>query len=179
MTTAISKFVLTVHVASSVGWLGAAASFLALALTGLTSMDVNLVQGAYLAMAVTGWSVVVPLALASLLSGLILSLGTRWGLFRHYWIVIKLLITLVSVLIVVGFTPTLSLLRTLGADTTLSLGDLRHLGQSPVVHSAGGLLALLVTTGLSAYKPRGVTPYGQRKQRETYVQRKRSERKPS
>ena len=167
MTTAISKFVLTVHVASSVGWLGAAASFLALAFTGLMSRDVNLVQGAYLAMAVTGWSVVVPLALASLLSGLVLSLGTRrWGLFRHYWIVIKLLITLVSVLIVVGFTPTLSLLRTLGADTTLSLGDLRHLGQSPVVHSAGGLLALLVTTGLSAYKPRGVTPYGQRKQPE-------------
>jgi hypothetical protein len=39
------------------------------------------------------WLVVVPLALASLLTGVVSSLGTRWGLFRYYWILVKPLIT--------------------------------------------------------------------------------------
>ena len=70
MTPRIRKFALTAHVTSSVGWLGAVAGFLALAVAGLTSQDAQMVRAAYLAMELTGWFVIVPLSLASPLTGL-------------------------------------------------------------------------------------------------------------
>ena len=73
--------------------MGAALVFLSLAVVGLTSRDELTVRGAYLVMAPAAWFVLVPLAHASCLSGLALSLGTRWGLFQHTWIVLKLAIT--------------------------------------------------------------------------------------
>ena len=75
----LRKFVLTVHVTSSVGWLGAVAVFLALSVVGLTSRDAQVVRGVYLAMESAGWAVLVPLSLASLLTGLVQSLGTKWA----------------------------------------------------------------------------------------------------
>src|SRR5919107_6459579 len=89
----LRRLALTVHVGSSVGWLGAVAAFLALAVVGLTSDDAETVRGAYLVMEPAAWFVLVPLAFASLVTGLVQSLGTAWGLFRHYWILFKLLIT--------------------------------------------------------------------------------------
>lgn len=80
----LRKFVLTTHVVSPVGWLRRGRGFLALGVAGMTSQDGQLVRGAYLAMESIGWFVLVPLSLASLLTGLVQSLGTRWGLFRHY-----------------------------------------------------------------------------------------------
>ena len=70
--------------------------FLALASIALISEDERTVRGAYLVMAPAAWLVLVPLAHASLLSGIVLSLGTPWGLFRHSWVVLKLAITLFS-----------------------------------------------------------------------------------
>jgi len=79
MTPRLRKFALTAHVTSSVGWLGAVAGSLALAVAALTSQDAQMVRAAYLAMELTGWFVLVPLALASLLTGLVQSLGTKWA----------------------------------------------------------------------------------------------------
>jgi hypothetical protein len=162
----LRRFALTAHVTSSVGWFGAAAAFLALAIAALTSRDAQTVRGAYLAMELMGWYVIVPFCLASLITGLVMSLGTPWGLFRYYWVLVKFLITIVSALILFGFTQTLGSLGQFAAETTLSIDELRSLNQSPVLHSAGGLLALLVTTVLAVYKPRGMTRYGRRKQQE-------------
>jgi hypothetical protein len=161
MTPPIRKFALTAHITFSVGWLGAVAVFLVLAITSLTSLDAQLVRGLYLAMEVTGWYVIVPLCLASLVTGLVVSLGTAWGLFRHYWVLAKFLITIASTLILFGFTRTLGYLGNLAADTTLAIDNLRT--PSPVLHASFALLALLVTTTLSVYKPWGKTLYGRRK----------------
>ncbi len=166
MTPAVRKFALTAHITFSVGWLGAVAGFLALAVAGLTSYDAQLVRGLYLAMNVTGWYVIVPLCLASLLTGLVMSLGTKWGLFRHYWVTVKFLLTIISTLILFGFTQTLNNIGVLAANTTMPIDELRNLSQSPVIHSGGGLLVLLVNTTLSVYKPWGRTQYGLRKQHE-------------
>jgi len=166
MTHPIRKFALTAHITFSVGWLGAAAGFLALAVHGLTIQDTQLVRGFYLAMWVTGWYVIVPLCIASLATGLIQSLGTQWGLLRHYWVLTKFILTVVSTLILFGFTQTLSSIAVLAADTAMSIDELRNLSQSPVLHSGGGLLILLVNTTLSVYKPWGRTRYGLRKQDE-------------
>lgn len=83
MTPRARKFALTAHVSASVGWLGAVGGFSLSPVAGLTSHDAQLVRAAYLATELIMWFVIVPLALASRLTGLIVSLGTEWGLFRH------------------------------------------------------------------------------------------------
>ena len=163
MTPGLRKFALTAHVTSSIGWLGTVASFQALAIAAVTSREPESVRGFYLAMELIGWYVIVPFCLASLVTGLVVSLGTPWGLFRHYWVLVKFLITVVSALILFGFTQTLGSLADLAADATLSVNELRNLKQSPVLHSGGGLLAILVATILAVYKPWGLTPHGRRK----------------
>ena len=163
MTPRLRKFTLTAHVTSSVGWLGTVASFQALAVAAVTSRDPGTVRGFYLAMELIGWYVILPFCLASLVSGLVVSLGTPWGLFRHYWVLVKFLITVVSALILFGFTQTLGSLGDLAANPALSMNELRNLKQSPVLHSGGGLLAILVAAILAVYKPWGMTPYGRRK----------------
>ena len=81
MTSRIRKVALTAHITSTLSWLGAIAAFLALAIAGLRSNDLQLVRSTYLAMALIGWYILVPLCVASLLTGLIMSLGTTWGYF--------------------------------------------------------------------------------------------------
>lgn len=164
MTPGLRRFALTAHVTSTVGWLGAIAAFLALAVAALISEDATLVRGAYLSMELIGWYVLVPLCVASLVTGLVMSLGTTWGLFRHYWVLAKFLITVVASVILFIYTKTLGHLGDLAATTNLSIDDLRN--PSPVLHASAAVLALLVTTTLSVYKPRGLTAYGRRKEEE-------------
>ncbi len=164
MTPHLRKFALIAHVTSSVGWLGAVAGFLALAVAGLTSQDAQMVRAAYLAMELTAWFVIVPLALGSLLTGLVQSLGTAWGLFRHYWILMKLLLTILATIVLLLKLEPISYIAGVAAETTLSSTDLREARMSLVAHAAGGLLVLLVTTTLGVYKPRGMTRYGRREQ---------------
>jgi len=166
LTRGLRKFVLTAHITFAVGWLGAVAGFLALAVAGLTSQDAQTVRSAYLAMELIARFVIVPLSFAPLLTGPVLSLGTPWGLFRHYWIVVKLLITILSTIILLVHRQPISLLAGAAAETTLFSADLHRLQVQMVVASGAALLALLVATTLAVYKPRGMTPYGWRKQYE-------------
>lgn len=164
MPPRVRQFALTAHVTSSVGWIGAVVVFLALAVVGLTSEDAATVRGAYLVMEPAAWYVLVPLALASLLTGLVQSLGTTWGLFRHYWVLFKLLMNLFATIILLTYMETFRFMAGVAADPSADLAVVRN--ASPVIHAALALLLLLVATVLAVYKPRGMTPYGQRKQRE-------------
>ncbi len=167
MTPRLSKFALTAHVTFSVGWLGSVAGFLALAIAGLTSQDARMVRAVYLAMELTAWFVIVPLSLASLLTGLVQSLGTTWGLFRHYWVLVKLLLIMFATIVLLLKTQLIGYLASVASNTTLSSVDLDRL-RSPelAVHAGGGLLVFLMVTTLSVYKPWGMTAYGRRKQGE-------------
>ncbi|HEX3639991.1 MAG TPA: hypothetical protein VHV10_01745 [Ktedonobacteraceae bacterium] len=168
MSPGLRKFALTVHVTSSIGWFGAVAAFLALAVAGLTSQDVKYLRAAYLVMELTTWFVIVPLALASLLTGLVSSLGTKWGLFRYYWVLVKLLITILATIILLVHTQPIDLLAGVAAKTTVLGADLHQPQILMVVASGAALLVLLVLTALSVYKPQGMTPYGWRKQHEQH-----------
>jgi hypothetical protein len=164
LTPALRKFMLTAHVTFAVGWLGAVAGFLVLAIAGLTSQDIQTVRSAYLAMDLIARFVIVPLSFAPLFTGPVLSLGTPWGLFRHYWILIKLVITILSTIIMQLHMQPISHLAGAAAKTALFSADLHGMQVQMVVASAAALLALLVDTALAVYKPRGMTPYGWRKQ---------------
>ena len=168
MAPGLRKFVLTAHVTSSVGWLGAVAVFLVLAVAAATSLDAQLVRSADLAMDLAAWFVIVPLCFASLLTGLVSSLGTLWGLFRHYWILVKLLITLFSTLVLMVHMQPITLLAATARKTTATFpgSDLHGIRNLLVTAAVLALLALIVLTALSVYKPKGITRYGWRKQRE-------------
>jgi hypothetical protein len=164
MSPRARNFALTAHVTSSVGWLGAVVVFLALAGIGLTSEDAQTVRGVYLAMEPAAWFVLVPLALASLVTGVVQSLGTAWGLFRHYWVVFKLLITILSTLVLLTYMQTFRFMAGVAANPGNGLDVVRS--ASPLIHAALALLVLLIATVLAIHKPRGMTLYGWRKQRE-------------
>ncbi len=166
MTSGLRKFALTAHVTSSVGLLGSIAAFLALAVAGLIRQDVQIVRAAYPAMELIARLVVVPLAFASLLTGLIQSLGTPWGLFRHYWVLVKLLLTVFATIVLLVQMELIGYAARLAAEATLPRADLRAAGIQLMVHAAGGLLVLLVPTVLSVYKPPGMTQNARRRQHE-------------
>lgn len=168
MTSGLRKFALTVHLAASVGWIGAVVAYLALGVFAVTARDAQAVRAAWTAMEVVGWWAIVPLALASLLTGIIMSLGTPWGLFRHYWVLISLALTVLCTVVLLLHMPSVSATATMlratdsarGADGP---GDGGMGGD--LVHPGVGLVVLLVIAVLNVYKPRGLTPYGWRKQR--------------
>jgi hypothetical protein len=149
MTPGVRKLALTTHVTSSVGWFGSVAAFLALAIAGLSSRDAQMMRSAYLAMHLTTWFVIVPLSLASLLTGLIESLGTTWGLFRHYWVVTKLLLTVLATFVLLLHTQPIDRVAAVAAQTVLSGTDLRQLRIQLVADAGAAPFVLLVTTALS------------------------------
>jgi hypothetical protein len=158
MPRRLRKFVLTAHIATSVGWLGAVVAYIALDVTAVTSQDVQMVRAVYLAMDVTVSYVIVPLALASILIGVVNALGTPWGLVRHYWVLVKLLLTLFATTILLLERPTISYM----AEEAASRADPRGLPGS-LFHSVLGMVVLLIVMTLSVFKPRGMTRYGWRR----------------
>lgn len=164
LSPATRKLALTVHVVTSVGWLGAVVAFLVLTVAALTADPPAAGRAAYPAMDLVTRYAIVPLAVGSLASGLLSSLGSGWGLLRHHWVTTKLGLVLVATAVL------LLQLQPIGraADAAGSAGpaDLRVPTYSMAVHAAGGLVVLLTATALAVYKPRGLTRYGRRRQRE-------------
>ena len=164
MAPAARKFTLTVHIVSSIGWLGAVVTFLTLAVVGLTSTEPEMVRGAYIAMEVNYLFAIVPFGLVSLVSGIVASLGTRWGLFKHYWVLVKLLVTIPTCFLMLVHVQPVSYLARVAAKAPLASSDLAALRLQLVAYAVAATLILLTMTVLSVYKPRGRTRYGQRKQ---------------
>jgi hypothetical protein len=165
MPPALRKFTLAVHLTVSVGWVGAVAGYIALDITAATGRDVETLRFAFLGMERIALYVIVPLAIASLVTGLVVSLGTKWGLFRHYWVLISLVLTTFATLVLLAETRVIRAYGEMAADPATSWEELRALG-STLPHSVGGALVLLVILVLNIYKPRGLTRYGWRKEQE-------------
>ena len=177
MTLGLRKVLLLTHIASSVGWFGAVVPYLALTIAGLTSHDVQVIRAAYLSMDLIGWYVIVPFSLAALLTGLVQSLCTQWGLFRHWWIVAKFLLTMASVFILLRHMQGASHMAHMAAATSLP-ADFRSQQIEHLIHPAGGLMVLLATMALSVFKPGGMTPYGRRKASMAHLPAQVSENSP-
>jgi hypothetical protein len=165
MSPAIRKLALAVHLTCSVGWLGAVVAYLALDLTVATSADPQLVRAAWIGMGMVVSSVIVPLALASLITGLVMALGTRWGLVRHWWVLISFVLTVLATVVLLSEAGLISSIAERAADPGTPGEQLLRYPPT-LLHSIGGLLVLLVVQVLNVYKPQGLTPYGWRKLQE-------------
>jgi hypothetical protein len=92
------------------------------------------------------------------------SIGTTWGLFRHFWVLAKLVLTsLVTVLLFLHTRP-IDHLATAARDVSFSNGDFLQVRIQLLANAAA--VVLLIATVLSVFKPRGLTRYGWRKQLE-------------
>jgi hypothetical protein len=148
------------HVTASVGWLGAVGAFLAVAIAGMRSVDRETAVAAYVAMDWIAWWAILPSCIASLVTGIVQSLATPWGLLRHYWVIVKLVLTLVATAVLIMHMQAIDH----AAEAARQASSIAELGRGRIqlaAQAAAALLTLLIATGLSVYKPRGVTPYGQ------------------
>jgi hypothetical protein len=152
------RALLVVHVAASASWLGLTLGLLTLALTAATTQSLPMIEAACRSMKVfTDW-LVIPVGLLTLLSGLVLSLGSKWGLARHRWVYTKFWLTLITL------TASVCALRpgvNDAADTVASgtpLVDPLDLVMGPAV----SLTAYVFMTVISILKPWGLTRRGRR-----------------
>lgn len=148
----IRRSLLVAHVSVSVSWLGLTVGLLTLAVTAFATGDPVTAQAATRAMKIFGDWLVVPVASAALLSGLVLSLGTPWGLAVHRWVWTKFWLTLVATgLSVFALRPGINEAAERGtADINLIV--------APSVATA----TYLFITAISVLKPWGPTRRGRR-----------------
>lgn len=160
MTPFFRRFGLTAHITFSVGWFGAVAGFLALAIAGLTSQNIQIVVSSYISMDLLTWFVILPACFGTLLTGVIQSLGTQWGLFRYYWVLVKFLLTIVATIILLLHMKPISYMADMVSGANPSDSDLQGLKIQLIADAGAALLVLLVSTTLSVYKPWGLTRFG-------------------
>ena len=159
MSPRLSKLVLATHITFSVGWIGTVAAFLALSIVGLVGND-QVVRSCYIAMEVVAWFIIVPFCFASLLTGLIQALGTHWGLFKNWWILVKLILTVIATLILMLHMQPISYLAEVASQQVLAYDELRTLRIRIIADAGAAILVLVAITTVSVYKPWGKIQFG-------------------
>ncbi|MFF5533019.1 DUF2269 domain-containing protein [Streptomyces cinerochromogenes] len=151
---------LVVHVAASASWLGLTLGLLALGVTATTTGSAVTAGASVRAMKLFADWLLLPLAFFTFLSGVLLSVGTPWGLARHRWVSTKFWLTLAATAATAfALRPGLdSAVADITADTAAGgpppgPGDLLP---GPVV----SLSAYLFMTVISVLKPWGLTRRG-------------------
>lgn len=155
----LRKLLLTIHVTASVGWVGAIVAYLVLNVVALNSADMTQVRGAYLLMDPVLRYAIAPMAVTSLITGVVISLVTKWGLLRHHWVVASLVLTSLAVgLLFVHMSTEVAELTLRAADPALDPRTER----ADLPNTIGGLILVSIPLVLNIYKPRGLTRRGRR-----------------
>jgi hypothetical protein len=164
-TSRVRRFVLLLHVVSSVGWLGLNLGVPALAVTGMTTGSPEWQHAVYRVLSLLGDLYLVPLSLTAFTTGVVLSLITSWGLVRHYWVVTKFVLTLIAVVLIpVSLLPGLHAAAEAVANTPPgTFADIPRDGLGQVGAGFVSTTMYLTCTVLSIYKPWGRTAAGRRR----------------
>jgi hypothetical protein len=144
------KVALTAHILTSVGWFGIAIVVAFCGLAAAASDDRVLASALYRTMETAPW-LSIPAGLAAVATGVLLGLGTSFGLVRHWWVVVKIVIAsavIVTDAVLVGHVAHDAVAGRVGPP----------LYGSTIAH----VVVLGVATVLSVFKPRGRTPWGRR-----------------
>jgi hypothetical protein len=160
-----------IHIVSAVGWLGIELCVLGLTVIGLGTDDAGTVRLAYDAAALLAETFFLPATVLMVLSGVVLGLGTRWGLVMYYWVAVKLAIGIA--LLVAGtitLEATLREVSGLAAESALTDGEaISLIGMLSVI-----ALLTLVSAVLSVFKPWGRIPWRSTAARTTRIQTQES-----
>jgi hypothetical protein len=161
------KALLKAHIVASVRWLGVTFAKLVLGVAAVMADGPEVTDAVHVSVDVLNRTFP-PLALGTIATGVLLSLGTKWGLLRHYWVASKIVLTVGVVATAVQVAPRLmpqagAASAQLGADGGTLLGV--PLGPALLVAFAVlHLLMLVAATVLSVYKPWGTTWLARRRQ---------------
>ncbi|MDQ4009957.1 MAG: hypothetical protein M3228_04510 [Actinomycetota bacterium] len=104
MSGRLRKFVRATHVTVSAGWLGLVVAMLILGISAATTPNSTFVLACYAMMERIGGVVIPFFAVATLLSGIVLSVATPWRLLQHWWIVVKLVLAVAVIVTAVALT---------------------------------------------------------------------------
>jgi predicted Abi (CAAX) family protease len=146
---------LVLHLVSAGAWIGIDVMVAVLVLTGRFAADVALRSLAYRALAAFVTLPMLVSGLVCLATGVVLGLGTKWGLVRYWWVAVKLVLNVVlCALIVVVLQPGMDGVAVYGEDLLTgnpSGGRVSDLFFPPAV----SLSCLTFATVLSVAKPWG------------------------
>lgn len=167
VSPALYKLLLTAHIIVAVGWLGVVFAKVVLGLGAVTSNARDLFAALYVSMDVVNVAFP-PMAIGTIVTGVLLSLGTKWGLLQHYWVATKLALTVGVIATAVQLGD--RFLRQASAapsGTAVGDGSILAIAAAPatllLALSGAHLLMLGVATVASVYKPWGKTWFGRRK----------------
>jgi hypothetical protein len=173
----VRKWTLLTHLVSSTGWIGADLVFLILSITGYTSGDPMLRAACYRAIGTFAVWLLLPLGLLSLTTGLLLGIGSKYGLLRYWWVATKLVINLVLlVLVLVALRPVVAHAAAASQHVDPTLGS--RLGAAPrnlLFPPIVSICALCFATYLGVFKPWGRTPRGAARGSRTLAATERTE----
>jgi hypothetical protein len=149
------KGVLVVHIVSAGAWIGIDIVMAVFIFTALLADD-NIKALCYRALELFAVWPLLATGLVCLASGVVLGLGTKYGLVRYWWVAIKLVLNIVlTALVLVALRPEVTEAAeqgrrfAAGAPASLAVGDLIF---PPIVSPT----ALLIAVVLAVFKPWGL-----------------------
>ena len=155
MSARTRKAILVVHVASAGAWLGIDVVMAILIFTSLGTSDVHTRAVCYEALSLFAVWPLLSVGLLSLASGILLGLGTRYGLVRYWWVVAKLALNvLLSALVLIGLRPGIAELNRLGHELdagTTTIAPIGNMIFPPIVSP----ICLAIAFVLAVFKPWG------------------------
>jgi len=163
---------LTLHIGVSAGWLGVALTMTALAITGVVTDSHSVRHGAYELLHIVDLAAAIPSMALSIITGLVVSLGTKWGLVKHWWVLVKFGISL-TIPVIAG-TLESSLADELAIRTADPAGQPGGVGIALTVCLASFTAALWIATILSVVKPWDRTRWGRAAEARQHAVRRRS-----
>jgi hypothetical protein len=142
------RITLLAHILTAVGWFGMAVFVLFAAIVAVTATDATTPEALYRAIELAPW-LSVPAGLLAVASGVLLGLGTKWGVFQYWWVLIKIVIAAAVIV-----TDPLLIAR--GAHRAVETGQGPPWLYGPTVAHA---VVLTIATVLSVFKPGSRTPW--------------------
>jgi hypothetical protein len=153
---AARQWLLFVHVVVSVGWMGAGAANVVLAVTAAMSSTGETRRVCYQLINRLDFALVIPLAFGTLASGLLISLATKWGLFRYWWVLVKLILTS-AVIIFSTFGVGVWVEESIAATTVGTATS--PVATTLIAGAAANIICFLFMTWVSIAKPWPKTPW--------------------
>jgi hypothetical protein len=160
LTRAQRRALLTLHIALSVGWLGGSVVMLTFAIAARAGSAREHATRAYWAMHLIADSLLVPLSIAVLVTGVVVALTTPWGLLRHRWVIVKLIATCAAVTLSLSALPAMTGIAFHDALHHL-INAQRSVGSRLVIASTVSVTLYLCLTAVSVFKPWGRTARGE------------------